>query len=286
MGRTAQSQSLFSRSPLPSRGRRLSAIALDLIRDLLRLRLLWLILIAFFLLSGCVRSDIGIRFKDANHGKIIQHIHLAESKTGLENTITSVWLDSVVQQAEKLGGSVRRSANQDATLTLPFFNAKDLEAKFNQLLQTEWQSSTAQSSTAQKVPAIVSRLKLRSGNWILWQRIVLDYALNLRSLSPLVQENLSLDPSKLLQLEFSLNTPGNAKSLNAENPPVLRPEGKKLTWKLHPGEQNHLQAVFWVPSPLGIGAVLIGLFVIVGAIVRTHPLPAEKSLTDEAIATE
>ena len=203
----------------------------------------------------------------------------AEGKTGLENTIASVWLDSVAQQTEKLGGSVRRIADQDATLMLPFFNAKDLEAKFNQLLQTEWHSSGAQ-----KLPTIVSRLKLRSGNWILWQRIVLDYELNLRSLSPLAQENLSLDPSKLLQLEFSLNTPGNAKSLNSENPPILHSEGKKLTWKLRPGAQHHLQAVFWVPSPLGIGAAVIGLLVIVGAIVRTHPLPAE-TVTD-SIATE
>ena len=269
MSRTARSQSLF-RSPLPVRGLRL------IVRDLISLRLLWLILIAFFLLSGCVRSDIGIRFKDANHGKIVQHIHIAEGKTGLENTIASVWLDSVAQQTEKLGGSVRRIADQDATLTLPFFNAKDLEAKFNQLLQTEWHSSGAQ-----KLPTIVSRLKLRSGNWILWQRIVLDYELNLRSLSPLTQENLSLDPSQLLQLEFSLNTPGNAKSLNSENPPILHSEGKKLTWKLRPGAQHHLQAVFWVPSPLGIGAAVIGLLVIVGAIVRTHPVP----VTD-AIATE
>ncbi len=270
MSRTARWQSLSSRSL------RLGAIALT------KFRLLWLILIAFFLLSGCVRSDIGIRFKDANHGKIVQHIHIAEGKTGLESTIASIWLDKVAQQTETLGGTVRRIASQEATLTLPFFSAKDLEAKFNQLLQTEWQASSAQTSSAQTSSAqtvpIVSHLKMRSGNWILWQRMVLDYELNLRSLSPLVQEDLSIDPSKLLQLEFNLNTPSNAKSLNVENPPILHTEGKKLVWKLQPGEVNHLQAVFWVASPLGIGAAVIGLLVFVGAIVRTHPVPPEESI--------
>ena len=266
MSRTARWHFLSSRS-----------LRLGIVHALTKFRLLWLILIAFFLLSGCVRSDIGIRFKDANHGKIVQHIHIAEGKTGLENTIASIWLDKVVQQTETLGGTVRRIASQEATLTLPFFSAKDLEAKFNQLLQTEWQASSAQTSSAQTMP-IVSHLKMRSGNWILWQRMVLDYELNLRSLSPLVQEDLSINPSKLLQLEFNLNTPGNAKSLDAENPPILHTEGKKLVWKLQPGEANHLQAVFWVASPLGSGAAVIGLLVLVGAIVRTHPVLPEESV--------
>jgi Protein of unknown function (DUF3153) len=266
MSRTARWHFLSSRS-----------LRLGTVHALTKFRLLWLILIAFFLLSGCVRSDIGIRFRDANHGRIVQHIRIAEGKTGLESTIASIWLDKVAQQTETLGGTARRIASQEATLTLPFFSAKDLEAKFNQLLQTEWQASSAQTSGAQTMP-IVSHLKMRSGNWILWQRMVLDYELNLRSLSPLVQEDLSIDPSKLLQLEFHLNTPGNAKSLDAENPPILHTEGKKLVWKLQPGEVTHLQAVFWVASPLGIGAAVIGLLVLVGAIVRTHPVLPEESI--------
>jgi hypothetical protein len=253
-------------------------------------RLVGLILVAFFWLTGCVRSDIGIRFQDANHGTLIQHIRIAEGSagsgssgsgsSGLESAIASVWLNNLEQQTEKLGGSVRRTTEQDATLTLPFFNAKDLEAKFNQLFQAEWQSSSAPSSApSPQLQGIVSRLKLRSGNWIFWQRMVLDYQLDLRSLTPFAAESLSLDPRKLLQLEFYLSTPGTAKSLDAENSPMIRSQGHKLIWQLHPGELNHLSAVFWVPSPLGIGAVLIAILVGVGAIVRRlPPLPTEPTL--------
>ncbi|MBD3883236.1 DUF3153 domain-containing protein [Phormidium tenue FACHB-886] len=262
MSKLARWQPPSKRSPLPLR--ELKAIALVF----LKLRL-WLILIAFFLLTGCVRSDIGIRFQDANHGTIVQHIHIDPGKTGLENAIASIWLDNLEQQSKKLGGSFRWAGQQEATLTLPFFNAKDLEAKFNQLFQTEWQPKSAQSPN---LPTATSHLQMRSGNWIFWQRFVLDYELDLRSLTPLTAETLSLDPSKLLQLKFSLSIPGSAKSLNAENPPQLRSKGHQLIWQLHSGELNHLQAVFWLPSPLGIGAALIGLLVVVGAIVRMYPL--------------
>ena len=51
-------------------------------------------------------------------------------------------------------------------------------------------------------------------------------------------------------------------------------EGKQLVWKLKPGEINYLEAVFWIPSPVGIGAVIIALFVAAGISLKYQLLPA------------
>jgi hypothetical protein len=50
-------------------------------------------------------------------------------------------------------------------------------------------------------------------------------------------------------------------------------EGNQLTWKLQPGKQNHLEAIFWIPSPIGIGAVAIAILVGIGFWLKYQLLP-------------
>jgi hypothetical protein len=54
----------------------------------------------------------------------------------------------------------------------------------------------------------------------------------------------------------------------------VQQQGKQLVWKLKSGAENHLEAVFWVPSPLGIGTVAIVLLVIGGIFLRAQLFPA------------
>ena len=238
---------------------------------LIRFRLLWLIPIAFFLLSGCVRDDISLRFDDANHGSFVQQIRIAQPTTGLESVLAIAWLERLEQQTENLGGWVRHPSKQDSVLTIPFFNVKDLETKFNRLFQEEFQPSSKFANVpSEPLPTIASHLKMRAGNWILWQRMVLDYELDLRSFTPLVQEKLEIDPREILSLEFHLITPWGARVLADERVPLKREQGRQMIWNLEPGEVNHIAAVFWVPSPIGIGAAFIALFVLVGLLIKAQ----------------
>ncbi|HEY9644346.1 MAG TPA: DUF3153 domain-containing protein [Coleofasciculaceae cyanobacterium] len=247
---------------------------------LVKFRLLWLILIAFFLLSGCVRSDVDIRFNDANHGQLVQRLQLSQPATSLESAVVDAWLERLEHQAIALGGRLQRQQKQQTSvqtlkLTIPFFNSKDLETKFNQLLQAELQPSGSRSRRLPTLPPIISHLHMRSGNWILWQRMVLDYQLDLRSLDRLLSSQktyakLPLNPRDLLNLEFSLHAP-DVKILNSSPAAVLRKHGQRLVWSPQPGEINQLKAVFWLPSPLGRGTALIVLFVLLGMWFKAHP---------------
>jgi Protein of unknown function (DUF3153) len=246
---------------------------------LVKFRLLWLILIAFFLLSGCVRSHVEIHFSDANHGRLVQQLQLSQPATGLENAVIDAWVERLEHQTIALGGRIERgqiqqTAAQTLKLTIPFFNSKDLETKFNRLLQAELQPGHSKRSRLAEPPPIVSHLKMRSGNWILWQRMVLDYELDLRSLEGLLtRSQLPLNPRDLLNLELRLNAP-DVKILGGNPAPVFRKKGQQLVWSPQTGEVNQLRAVFWVPSPLGIGTALIVLFVLLGLWFKAHPIKA------------
>lgn len=73
-----------------------------------------------------------------------------------------------------------------------------------------------------------------------------------------------------MDLKFSLQTPWGARSIQPKRPdpalafPTARRQGKTLTWTLQPGQQNHLEAVFWYPSLVGWGAIAITLLIAAG----------------------
>ncbi|MBW4657546.1 MAG: DUF3153 domain-containing protein [Drouetiella hepatica Uher 2000/2452] len=265
---------------------------------LIKFRLLWLILVAFFLLSGCVRDDISIRFSDANHGRFVQQIRIAQPVTELEGVMAIAWLERLEHQTESLGGWVQHPGSQESILTLPFFNVKDLETKFNQLFASEFETgfdmgklknNKFKDNEREALPTIASHLKMRSGNWIFWQRMVLDCELDLRSLNEIFVRGVSepgassgmakvaIDPRQILSLEFRLSTPWGARALETAHTPARRSQGRQLIWKLEPGEMNHIAAIFWVPSPIGTGAMLIVFLMLIGLYIKAQ---SPKVLTD------
>lgn len=59
----------------------------QLIRKIVvRLRVLWVLLLASLLLSGCVKYDVGINFQGQHHGAIVQQIKLGEQLTSFSNS--------------------------------------------------------------------------------------------------------------------------------------------------------------------------------------------------------
>jgi hypothetical protein len=80
-----------------------------------------------------------------------------------------------------------------------------------------------------------------------------------------------VSPANLIQLEFQLETPWGARNYYGDgmNRPRVLKQGHQLIWTLIPGKQNVLEAVFWLPSPLGIGTVGIILLVALGIFLKS-----------------
>jgi Protein of unknown function (DUF3153) len=240
-----------------------------ILHQFIRLRLVWLILIAVLFLSGCVHYDAGIRFTDANHGELVQNIRLKSQSSSLDKSVAASWVSSLEQRTRSLGGRARQVSAIEWRLTLPFYNVQDLQTKFNHLL--------APAATSD-LP--VSRLQIKTLNRLLWQRNELQYDLDLRSLRATLQNNFS----DSLDLEFRLKTPWGARVPIASGnlSPTLRRSGWQLVWKLKPGAMNHLEAVFLLPSPIGIGFVVIGLIVMVSAVAQVLSRSAAEIAIDRS----
>lgn len=265
-------------SPRPRRGWRLALYML------VRLRVLWIILLAALCLSGCVRYDVNLRFIDANHGEIVQQIYLEKQSTTLANSLAAAWLDGLERKAHDLGGRSQHPSERELRLTIPFYNVKDLESKFNALLAPETEAAAKAKSGAQALPEVVSRLRFQVNNLVLWQRNRLAYDLDLRSLGAITSETgaVILNPAEFLSTEFRVTTPWGAKAADAEAglEPFARREGRQLIWQLKPGEVNHIEAVFWLPSPLGIGLVVITLLVLLGMFLKARLAAAPATVAE------
>ncbi|WP_084544248.1 DUF3153 domain-containing protein [Chroogloeocystis siderophila] len=245
-----------------------------ILRFLARWRLVWIILLSSLLLSGCVQYQAGINFDNPNHGEIIQHIKLSDRLMTFSGDSATEWLNSIERRARKLDGKVKRISSEELAVTIPFNNGAELASKFNEFFHPTVKTNTAVSQPSE-LPVVKSQLNLNQNNFIFLLRNRLVYELDLRSLSLIsTNGNVLVNPSEILDLEFRLNTPWGAKSVetdeNAVQPEII---GKQLVWRLLPGELNHLEAIFWLPNPLGIGSFIIILFVACGIYLRYRFMP-------------
>jgi len=243
--------------------------------------LLPFVLCLLTLVTGCVQYDVGVNFDSQTRGEIVQHIKLGEKLTSFSSETVADWLKSVEQRVRLLDGKTKRLSDREVLVSIPFNNGAELEDKFNQfynpIAQTAKSRVTSRLET--DLPKFESHLSVKQNNLLLVLRNRLSLELDLRSLSLLSSNgSLLLSPGGLLELDFSLNTPWGAENIVTNVAGALVPasyaEGKQLVWKLKPGELNYLEATFWIPSPVGIGALIIALFVAAGIAVKYQLLPA------------
>jgi hypothetical protein len=235
-----------------------------------RLRVLVILLIAAIFLSGCVDYDLSIHMADQNHGEIVQHIRLAEQFANFNESVAQDWLKRIERRTRELGGRTKRLSTYDLVTTIPFYNGAELVSKFNQFFQPPHQS-TASSTTLASLdwPELIPQLHIIQDNYLLVERNRLTVDLDLRSLGLRSSGgNVLLSPAALLNLDIRLATPWGAESIGAIAP-ELQDDDKHLMWTLQPGNVNHIEAVFWVPSPLGIGALAIALLVALGMFLKS-----------------
>lgn len=245
-------------------------------RLLRRSRLVWVLLFASLMLSGCVKSEVGIDFESPNRGAIVQHIRLDERLTSFSKGTAKTWLDSIEKRVRRLQGKTRRLSNQEILVTIPFGSGQELETRFNEFFSPPVNPKTRSAQKELDLPELDSHLNVQQGNFLLLQRHRLIYDLDLRSLGVLAADgSLLASPGSLIELEFGLTTPWGARNIThrAKGTPIsTRREGKQLIWTLQPGQSNHLEAVFWLPNPLGIGTLVI-VAIVTGGIYLRRTLP-------------
>lgn len=240
-------------------------------------------------LSGCMEYDVGIRFNSQTAGAIVQEIHLNRLMTAGAVTFED-WFESLEQETRNLKGFSRRRSPQDLELTLPFVNGADLVQKFNQLFdrsQPPQVSSSNPSSSSNNAASqgttgvfpLTARIDLTQQNALLAIRNHLDLQVDLTRLGMITPEgDRLLDTDPLLQLNFYLETPwgvqwrttstaSTSTGLTASgltSTGATHPQGNRASYPLRSGEINHITATFWIPSPVGLGALGILLLVTIG----------------------
>lgn len=242
--------------------------------------IIWLVVLASLLLSGCVKYDVGVNFSNSNRGEIVQHIKLGERLTSFSGDYVYEWLNSIERRARKLEGNTQRVSPEEIIVRIPFTNGEELQTKFNNFFNSRvnQKAESADSETDSELPRIESNLLLEQNNFLLLVKNRLIYDLDLRSLSLIASKgNVLANPGSILDLEFSLQAPWGVSNIPiAENAIEPAKNNNQLVWQLRPGELNHIEATFWLPSPLGIGALLIILFVWGGIYLRYTFMPDPK----------
>ncbi|HHP7232919.1 MAG TPA: DUF3153 domain-containing protein [Xenococcaceae cyanobacterium] len=237
--------------------------------------LLSLILSLVTILTGCVRYDVGIDFQTPQNGTITQHVTIGQQLANLSPSETKKWLRSIETRSRQLQGKVQKISSQELLVTVPFSSGAELVSKFNQLFHNEAYSDSAETSGENpQLTQLDSQVALKQNNLIFLERNSLDLTIDLRALDTLShQGKVLIPPESMGDLIFHLNTPLFARSISAIDNLQATKTPQGLTWQLQPGQINHLQAVFWLPNPLGIGTAMIILLMLAGFFLKYQRLP-------------
>ncbi len=245
---------------------------------LLRWGFLAIILLSYLAISGCVQYDVGVNFAGPNQGVFVQHIRFDEELRNFGSKQSRQWLSKIETRAKSLAGEVRWESPQDVTVKIPFTSGQELAEKFNAFFQPQQLGNNRQSGQ-ESLPNLDIHFDLQQSNLLLLQRNHLQIELDLRSLGLVSPEGeVIINPTSLFQLGFSLEAPWGAKNVPVDHGliPITSQDGHRLTWQLQAAEINHLEAVFWLPSPIGLGALVIILLMLTGFYAKYRYLPWAK----------
>ena len=247
-------------------------------RNLARNPILFLFPLIFCLLTlltGCVRYDVGINFQSPYNGTLVQHIKIGEQFANLGQSEATKWLKSIESRSRQLQGKVKHLNSEEIVVTVPFNSGQELESNFNQLFNSNVpNTSGVVVGEEAELIKLGSEVSLQQSNLLFVERNHLDLTIDLRALNLLAHQNkILIDPNSLLDLEFHLNTPWIAHNVsNTDNLETISSD-QGLVWQLQSGQLNHIEAVFWLPSPIGIGTAIIILVMILGFVIKYRRFP-------------
>lgn len=220
-------------------------------------------------LSGCVKYDTGINFYGLNYGEIVEHIQLGEQLNSFSQSAVQKWLASIEQRTKQAQGRIERIADRELQVIIPFNNAQELVTKFDRYFNPESANPEARSK-------LKSHMQIDQSNFLLVVKSHLIYDIDLSALAIATADpKVSVGSGNIVDLNFSIQSPWGVK--NVDRPghiaTVKSSNDRQITWQLKPGEINHLDAIFWLPNPLGIGALFIILISLAGYYLKYRQLP-------------
>jgi len=214
----------------------------------------WTIVLGALLLTGCLQYDLDLQFDSQTHGQIVQQISWRNGAIA-QNATLQPWLQLLTERAAAVGGQVRLRDEEGFILTIPFNNGRELQTQFNQFFHP---SETELPLTLPDGEPIRAELSLQQGNWLLAIRNHLSLQIDLTAVPIVTAPSLPLlQGAQLLTGTVSLSTPWGVSAPASGSPAVDH-------WSLVAGEVTQIDADFWIPSPIGIGALAIALLVLVG----------------------
>ncbi len=220
-------------------------------------------------LSGCVKYDTGVTFSSLNYGEIVEHIQLGEQLNSFNRQAVQTWVASIEQRTKQAEGKLERISDREFKVIIPFNNAQELVSKIDRYF------NPTPVGTEDKVK-FNAHMKISQSNLLVAVRNQLIYDIDLRSLAPKSSDTqAAVAAQNFVDLDFRLQSPWGVKSSDAPGNivGVKVPNQNQVHWQLKPGELNHLDAIFWLPNPLGIGAILIILISGSGYYLKYRQLP-------------
>ena len=207
------------------------------------------------LLTGCFQYDLALHFDHPHHGQVVQRLHWSGT-SALGPGTSPDWQRQLGERVRQVGGQVRSPAPDTLEITLPFTNGRDLVHRFNQFFGSE---APGTPLTLPGGAPLTAHLDLHQGNWLLAVYTQLTLEVDLRALP----DGSALGAPRLQAVQWftgqvTLETPWGWRS------PTLPDQGAEVPWPLAPGQLNTVEASFWLPSPIGIGAGIIALLVMGG----------------------
>lgn len=188
-------------------------------------------------LSGCVDYQLGIRFDSQTHGTLVQTLHLDERFVALNSEVRQQWLQVFIEEAKTFSGKAISLDDGTLQVRIDFTNGQDLTQTFNQLFAVDGLMTQVPGA-----PPLLAHMDLTQKNWgvALFNHLRADIDLSALKADAAVGDGGALDRWRTLDLSFHISSAAEQKQ-----------------WPLQPGQVNTIDAEFWVPSPIGIGAVVI-----------------------------
>jgi Protein of unknown function (DUF3153) len=222
-------------------------------------------------LSGCVQYDTGINFHGFNDGEIVQHIQLSDRLNSFNPQAVTTWLNSIEQRTSQAQGRLNRLSDREFEIIIPFASTQELVTKTNRFF------NAATSGTASKFHA---RLQIEQSNWLAIVKNHLIYDLDLRAIPMTTTDTkVAIAANNSIDLKFRLRSPWGIQNADLSTSPniVKTTDGNQTTWQLQPGQIERIEVVFWLPNPLGIGAIVIILISMFGYYLKYRQLPWQQN---------
>jgi hypothetical protein len=212
----------------------------------------WVLILSVVLLTGCLQYDLDLQFDSQTHGQWIQQVRWRGG--GLPASSLEPWLTVLRDRTQAVGGKIETVSDNALVITVPFNNGQELVSTFNRFF------NPPEADLPLTLPGgepIQAHLDLRQGNWLLAIHNHLTVKIDLTSVPDLTHSGLPLlQGQQLLVGQVALHAPWVRSPTHTWT--------SEANWSLVPGQVNQWEADFWVPSPIGIGAIAIVLLVLLG----------------------